>query len=58
MRISELSDRLESSPVIAAIRDNKWRSALASPSEVLFYLEETILTKGFFSNFSKSFSPP
>jgi glycerol uptake operon antiterminator len=44
MRISELSDRLESSPVIAAIRDNKWRSALASPSEVLFYLEPHLST--------------
>ena len=44
MQVSELSDRLESSPVIAAIRDNKWRSALSSPSEVLFYLEPHLST--------------
>lgn len=39
MHGKELTDRLEISPVIAAIRDSKWQSALASPSEVLFYLE-------------------
>ena len=44
MRASELSDRLESCPVIAAIRDNKWQSALDSPSEVLFYLEPHLST--------------
>ena len=44
MRISDLTERLESSPVIAAIRDNKWQAALASPSEVLFYLEPHLRT--------------
>ena len=44
MRISELTERLESSPVIAAIRDNKWQAALSSPSEVLFYLEPHLRT--------------
>lgn len=44
MRTSELMDRLESSPVIAAIRNNKWQSALASPAEVLFYLEPHLCT--------------
>ena len=44
MRTSDLTERLESSPVIAAIRDNKWQAALASPSEVLFYLEPHLRT--------------
>ena len=44
MRSSELSDRLESCPVIAAIRDSKWQAALRSPSEVLFYLEPHLST--------------
>lgn len=44
MRTSELSDRLESSPVIAAIRDSKWQASLTSPSEVLFYLEPHLST--------------
>ena len=44
MHTSELSDRLEASPVIAAIRDNKWQSPLASPAEVLFCLEPHLST--------------
>ena len=44
MRTSGLTEQLESSPVIAAIRDNKWQAALASPSEVLFYLEPHLRT--------------
>lgn len=44
MQVSELSDRLESCPVIAAIRDSKWQAALASPAEVLFYLEPHLST--------------
>jgi glycerol uptake operon antiterminator len=39
-------DRLEASPVIAAIRDSKWQAALASPAEVLFYLEPHLSTIG------------
>lgn len=46
MRAADLLDRLERSPVIAAIRDNKWQSALDSPAEVLFYLEAHLLTVG------------
>ena len=44
MRANELKDRLESFPIIAAIRDNRWRQALNSPAEILFYLEANILT--------------
>ena len=44
MRAGELQDRLECFPIIAAIRDNRWQSALASPAEVLFYLEANLLT--------------
>lgn len=44
MRAEELKNRLESFPIIAAIRDNRWRQALVSPAEILFYLEGNILT--------------
>ena len=44
MGAAKLTDRLEASPVIAAIRDNKWHAALSSPSEVLFYLEPHLST--------------
>lgn len=44
MRISELTSRLEASPVIAAIRNHKWQAALNSPSEILFYLEPHLRT--------------
>lgn len=44
MRVSELTERLESCPVIAAIRDNKWQASLTSPSEILFYLEPHLST--------------
>lgn len=44
MGISKLLERLESSPVIAAIRDNKWPAALVSPSEVLFCLDPHLST--------------
>lgn len=44
MHTSELMDRLEATPVIAAIRDNKWQAALRSPSAVLFYLEPHLST--------------
>ncbi len=42
MNISELSDRLERSPVIAAIH-NDVDSAVLSPSEVIFYLKANLL---------------
>lgn len=44
MRTSQLLDQLAASPVIAAIRDGKWDAALASPSEILFYLEPHLST--------------
>ena len=44
MRTKELVDRLECVPIIAAIRDDRWQQALASPAEVLFYLECSLLT--------------
>lgn len=44
MRANELKNRLERFPIIAAIRDNRWRQALNSPAEILFYLEANILT--------------
>lgn len=39
-----LKDRLDSFPIIAAVRDDRWEAALASPAEVLFYLECNLLT--------------
>lgn len=44
MRISELIDRLECSPIIAAVRENKWQAALESSASVVFDLEASLLT--------------
>ena len=44
MRLSEIVDCLEQNPVIAAIREDKWEQALASPVQVLFYLSADLLT--------------
>ena len=44
MRATELKNRLDCFPIIAAIRDNRWKQALNSPAEILFYLEANILT--------------
>ena len=44
MRPSEIIDCLEQNPVIAAIRDDGWEAALASPAQVLFYLSADLLT--------------
>ena len=44
MRLSEIIDCLEQNPVIAAIRDDGWEAALASPAQVLFYLSADLLT--------------
>lgn len=35
---------LEQNPVIAAITDEKWEAAIASPAQVLFYLSANLLT--------------
>lgn len=39
-----LKDRLDGFPIIAAVRDDRWEAALASPADVLFYLECNLLT--------------
>ena len=44
MRAAQFRERLESFPIIAAIRNNRWKQALESPAEILFYLEADILT--------------
>lgn len=44
VQIQELIDCLESDPVVAAIADDKWEAALASPARVLFYLSAQLLT--------------
>jgi len=42
--LSEILDRLEQSPVIAAVGDDKWHAALESPAQVLFYLSAELMT--------------
>jgi len=44
MRASELLNRLEDCPIIAAVRESSWQQALASPAAVLFCLETDLLT--------------
>ena len=44
MRFAELIRRLEDAPIIAAVRENKWESALLSPATVIFDLEASLLT--------------
>lgn len=44
MRFAELIRRLECCPIIAAVRENKWEQALASPVTVVFDLEASLLT--------------
>lgn len=46
MQFGEFLDCLEQNPVIAAIGDDKWDDALASPAKVLFYLSADIMTVG------------
>ena len=44
MQATQLRERLECFPIIAAIRDDRWEAAVSSPAEVLFYLECNLLT--------------
>ena len=45
MKISEMNDCLERSPVIAAIHDQpSWEAALKSPPEILFCLKANLMT--------------
>lgn len=41
---SELLNKLEVSPVIAAVRDDGWDEALSSSAEIIFYLKANLLT--------------
>ena len=41
-----MTDRLEASPIIAAVRESTFDKALSSPAEVLFCLESSLLTVG------------
>lgn len=44
MDARDLRERLECFPIIAAIRDDRFPAALASPAEILFYLSADLLT--------------
>lgn len=44
MQVSQMLERLECFPIIAAVRADRWEQAVASPAEVLFHLECNILT--------------
>ena len=44
MQFGAFLNCLEQNPVIAAISDDKWDAAVASPAQVLFYLSADILT--------------
>ena len=44
MLFSQLTDSLERTPVIAAVQENLWKEALASPAEVIFHLNANLLT--------------
>lgn len=44
MELQKLLRCLDENPVIAAISDDKWAAALASPAPVLFYLSADVMT--------------
>lgn len=44
MRLSEFLDCLEQNPIIAAVSDDSYDVALASPAQVIFYLSADLLT--------------
>ena len=44
MNLEALLDRLECSPIIAAVHENSFGEALDSPAEVIFYLRASLLT--------------
>ncbi len=44
MTKGDLINALERSPVIAAVRDDKWNEAIASSAEVIFYLKANLNT--------------
>lgn len=44
MKMSDMITCLECNPVIAAVTDEKWQSAVESPAQVIFYLSANLLT--------------
>ncbi len=44
MNHSQLIDRIENCPVIAAVHDSQWGQVLQSPVEIIFYLDASLLT--------------
>ena len=42
--MSKIIACLENNPVIAAVEDNKWQSALESPAQVIFYTSADLRT--------------
>ena len=44
MQLSVLTDCLEQNPVIAAVSEDGFEAALASPAQVIFYLSADLLT--------------
>ncbi|MBP3587758.1 MAG: glycerol-3-phosphate responsive antiterminator [Clostridia bacterium] len=44
MRIEELTARLETFPIIAAVQENKFQAALEAPVDIIFCLEPHLLT--------------
>ena len=44
MQFAELMDCLEQNPVIAAVAEDKWNAAIASPAQVVFYLSADLMT--------------
>ena len=44
MQLRDMLQCIECNPVIAAIRDDKWDTALSSPSDVLFYLSADLMS--------------
>ena len=44
MHLQDMIRCMECNPVIAAVRDDKWDAALASPADVLFYLSAELMS--------------
>jgi len=42
--MSKIITCLEANPIIASISDNKWKQALESPAQIIFYLSANLLT--------------
>lgn len=44
MQFQDMIHCMECNPVIAAVRDDRWEAALASPADVLFYLSAELMS--------------